>query len=84
LELEAVVPASGNLWLAGQQLWLGPGFAGRSIAIWVDVTSVHLSIDGQHLKTVPSRLSALDLAKLAARGARAASSPPPCSCSPRA
>ncbi len=77
LELERVVPASGNLWLAGQQLWLGPGLAGRSIGIWVDVTSVHLSIDGHHLKTVPSRLSPLDLAKLAIAGARPASSPAP-------
>lgn len=77
LELERVVPASGNLWLAGQQLWLGPGFAGRPIGIWVDTTSMHLSVDGQHLKTVPSRLSALDLAKLAASGAQAAVNQPP-------
>ena len=24
VELDRVVPPSGNLWLAGQQIWLGP------------------------------------------------------------
>jgi hypothetical protein len=37
---------------------------------------VHLSIDGWRIKTVPSRLSAVDLARLRNAGARPAGPPP--------
>jgi hypothetical protein len=33
---------------------------------------VHLSLDGQHLKTLPSQLTSIDLTKLRAQGARPA------------
>src|SRR3954466_9091674 len=39
-------------------------------------STAHLAVAGQHLKTVPSRLSAVDLARLRADGARPAGPPP--------
>jgi hypothetical protein len=44
--------------------------------LWIDTTTVHLSIDGQHLTTLPSRLTSIDLARLRAQGARPAGPPP--------
>jgi hypothetical protein len=46
LEPDRVVPPSGNLWIGGQQVWLGPALAGRTITIWVDETSLHVLLDG--------------------------------------
>jgi transposase InsO family protein len=66
VEVKRVVPASGNLCLAGQQIWLGPALAGRVVTIWVDQTSLHVSLDTVRLKTLPSRLSSTDLARLTA------------------
>ena len=34
VELDRVVPPSGNLWLAGQQIWLGPAMTGRTVRLW--------------------------------------------------
>ena len=45
--------------------------------MWIDTTTVHLSLDGQHLKTLPSRLTSLELARLRAHGARPPGPPPP-------
>jgi hypothetical protein len=56
LEVDRAVPPSGNLQLGGQQVWLGPALAGRTITIWVDETSLHVLLDGARLKTLPSRL----------------------------
>jgi len=44
------VPPSGNLWTGGQQIWLGPALAGRTVTIWVDETSLHVLLDGTRLK----------------------------------
>jgi transposase InsO family protein len=55
VELERVVPASGNMAVGRQQFWFGPHRAGEVISFWIDSTTVHLSSNGQHLKTVPSR-----------------------------
>ncbi len=33
IEADRVVPPSGNLWIGGQQIWLGPALAGRTITI---------------------------------------------------
>jgi hypothetical protein len=71
-----VVPPSGNLWIGGQQVWLGPALAGRTITLWVDETSLHVLLDGTRLKTLPSRLGVTELARLAADGARPAGPPP--------
>ncbi|HEX3715642.1 MAG TPA: integrase core domain-containing protein [Trebonia sp.] len=76
LEAERVVPPSGNLQIGGQQVWLGPALAGRSVTIWVDETSLHVLLDGTRLKTLPSRLGISELARLAADGARPAGPSP--------
>jgi transposase InsO family protein len=76
LQLERVVPASGNLWVAGQQVWLGPALTGRTITIWVDQTSLHVLLDGTRVKTVSSRLGVTELVRLARDGARPAGPSP--------
>ena len=76
VELDRVVPPSGNMWVAGQQIWLGPALAGRMVRLWVGLDGVHVLIDGFRVKTLPSRLDIADLARLAAAGARPAGPPP--------
>jgi hypothetical protein len=75
VELERVVPPSGNLWIAGQ-VWLGPAMTGRTVRIWAGLAQVHVLLDGHRIKTLPSRLDARDLARLTAAGAQPAGSPP--------
>ena len=76
VEIDRIVPVSGNLGVCGQQFWLGPARAGRKLTLWIDTTTVHLSLAGQHLKTLPSRLTTIDLDRLRAQGARPAGPPP--------
>ena len=76
VELDRVVPPSGNLWVAGQQIWLGPALAGRTVRLWAGLDRVHVLLDGYRVKTLPSRLDARDLGRLAASGARPARPPP--------
>jgi len=76
VELDRVVPPSGNLWVAGQQIWLGPAMTGRTVRIWAGTRQVHVLADGYRIKTLPSRLDASDLARLAASGAEPAGPPP--------
>ena len=76
LEADRVVPPSGNLWIGGQQVWLGPALAGKKVTIWVDETSLHVLLDGARVKTLPSRLGIIELARLAAAGARPAGPSP--------
>jgi len=59
-----------------QQFWLGTSRTGQTVRFWIDTTTAHLSIDGWRIKTVPSRLSAADLARLRQNGARPAGPPP--------
>jgi hypothetical protein len=59
-----------------QQFWLGPARAGQTVTLWIDTTTAHLSIGGWRIKTVPSRLSEVDLARLRQADARPAGSPP--------
>ena len=59
-----------------QQFWLGPARAGQQVTFWIDTSTVHLSTGGWRIKTVPSRLSAADLARLRLSGARPAGPPP--------
>jgi hypothetical protein len=35
VELDRVVPPSGNIWVAGQQIWLGPAMIGRTVRVWL-------------------------------------------------
>src|SRR5205823_3394552 len=76
IEIDRVIPASGNMTIGPQQFWLRPERAGQTVTVWIDTTTCHLSIDGWRVKTVPSRLSAPDLARLRASGARPAGAPP--------
>lgn len=72
VEVDRVVPSSGNLWIGGQQIWLGLALSGRQVTLWADAMSLHVLLDGTRIKTVPSRLGASELARLAASGARPA------------
>lgn len=76
VELERAVPPSGNLGVGGQQFWLGPHRAGEILTFWIDSTTVHISSNRTFLKTVPSRLSDLDVSRLKRAGARPAGPPP--------
>lgn len=82
IEVTRIVPASGNLTVAGQQFWLGPLHAGREVTLWADASVVHLMLAGVRLKSVPSRLSQAQLHQLLAAGARPAG-PAPISAAPR-
>ena len=76
IDLERPVPAAGNMWLGGQQIWLGTARAGEVVRFWVDCDWIHLSIAGRQVKSVRSQLTVADLDKLVARGAVAAGPPP--------
>ena len=69
VELDRVVPASGNMVLAGKQFWLGPARSGQTVHFWVSVDLIHLLIGGTRVKTVRSHLTVTDLAQLVAHGA---------------
>ena len=72
VELDRLVPSSGNLWIAGQQVWPGPAMTGRTVRLWAGFKQVHVLPGGHRIKTLPSRLDARDLARLAAAGAQPA------------
>jgi transposase InsO family protein len=76
VQVDRVVPASGNLWIGGQQVWLGPALSGRHVTLWADTISLHVLLDGTRIKTLPSRLGVTELARLAAHGARPAGPSP--------
>jgi transposase InsO family protein len=76
VEFERVVPASGNLAVAGKQFWLGPDRAGITVTFWADHDVIHLLVAGARIKTVRSHLSTTDLQHLAATGGRPAGPPP--------
>jgi hypothetical protein len=76
VEFERIVPASGNLQVAGKQFWLGPASAGLTVTFWADTQVIHLLIAQTRIKSVRSHLSVADLTQLAARGGRAAGPSP--------
>jgi hypothetical protein len=76
VEVDRVVPASGNMSLEGKQFWLGPARAGITVTFWADCDVIHLTAGGARLKSVRSHLTTADLARLAATGGRAAGPPP--------
>ncbi|MFF2432587.1 IS481 family transposase [Streptomyces mirabilis] len=76
VEFERVVPASGNLQVAGKQFWLGPTRSGLTVTFWADTSVIHLLIAGSRIKSVRSHLSVADLRRLAARGGRVAGPAP--------
>src|SRR5688572_11574770 len=44
VEFDRVVPASGNLGVAGRQFWLGPAKAGVVVTFWANTDVIHLLI----------------------------------------
>ncbi|WP_443041322.1 IS481 family transposase [Streptomyces sp. B21-108] len=76
VEFDRVVPASGNLQVAGKQFWLGPARSGLTVTFWADTSVIHLLIAGTRIKSVRSHLSVADLGRLAVRGGRAAGPAP--------
>src|SRR3954447_10182887 len=76
IELERTVSPSGNVKVGPQQFWVGPAHAGRRLGFWMDTTTVHLSLDGVHLKSLPSRQTTVSLPRLRSAGARPAGPPP--------
>jgi transposase InsO family protein len=76
VEVDRVVPPSGNMWLEGRQFWLGPSRAGITVTFWADCDVIHLLAGGARLKSVRSHLTTADLAHLAANGGRPAGPPP--------
>jgi transposase InsO family protein len=76
LELDLIMPACGNLGLAGRQLWLGRRYAGAHVRLWIDHQVIHLSADGQPLKTVASQFTRADLPRLVQLGAHPAGPTP--------
>ncbi len=77
VELDRVVPSSGNLAVGRQQFWFGPRLAGQTVSLWMDSTTVHTSLGGVRVKTVPSRLNTADLARLRATAGSRPAGPPP-------
>jgi transposase InsO family protein len=75
-EVDRIVPAPGNLTIGPQQFWLGIARAGQQVTFWIDTATCHLSIGGWRIKTVPSRLSSADLARLRRTDGRSAGPPP--------
>jgi len=76
IEIDRVVPPSGNMWIAGQQIWMGPARAGLVVTFWADTDVIHILIGGARLKTLRSHLSTADLDRLRASGGRPAGPSP--------
>jgi hypothetical protein len=78
VEFDTVILASGvlNVIASVQRIKMGIARAGQSAHVWVDEFSVHISIDGQLVKTAASNLNADDLTVLRLRGARLAGPAP--------
>ena len=76
VEFDRVVPASGNMQVAGKQFWLGPARSGVTVTFWASTDVIHLTIAGARVKSLRSHLSTADLAALAANGGRPAGPPP--------
>ena len=77
VELDAQVPACGNLGVAGRQVWLGRRLAGRTVQVRLDGATMHLSLDGRLLKTLPCRLRPQDLRQGRLQSVRPPAGPAP-------
>jgi hypothetical protein len=80
VEVDRVVPASGNMFAAGRQIWLGKPLAGQQVTLRLNHSTLHVFHDGQLIKTHPVTLADKDLTRLRSAGAKPArpSRPPPC------
>jgi transposase InsO family protein len=77
VEIDRIVPTSGNLFAARRQVWLGTALAGQKVTLRLDHTSLHVFHHGQLIKTHPATLTNRDLARLRAAGGRPGPHPPP-------
>ena len=78
VEFEVRVPPSGEITVrSARQAISMQAVTGRVVTVWADLRSIHVLLDGQVVRTVPSRLRPEDLRHLSMRGARPASLPPP-------
>lgn len=72
IEMEARVPPSGVVVVAGlQQLCVGKNYAGLTVTLWIHLSSIHILLAEDVIKTVPSRVTTADLERLSQRGDRA-------------
>jgi transposase InsO family protein len=78
VEFEVRVPPSGEVKIRSgrQSVAVHKSLAGRTLSVWADLRSIHVSLDGEVLRTVRSRLVPEDLTHLAMRGARPAGPEP--------
>ena len=78
VQFDTVISASGQLNVipSVQRVRMGAQHAGKRAHVWADELSIHISIDQQVIKTVPSNLHADDLHNLRMRGAHPAGPPP--------
>jgi hypothetical protein len=72
VEIDRIVPASGNMFAAGRQIWLGKPLAGQQVTLRIDRTSLHVLHAGELFKTHPVTLQDKDLARLRAAGGKPA------------
>ena len=71
IEIDTRVPPSGVVVITGlQQLWIGKNYAGLTVTLWIDLTSIHILLAEEVIKTVPSRVTTADLERLSLRGVR--------------
>ncbi|MGC7103153.1 IS481 family transposase [Amycolatopsis lurida] len=77
VEFEARIPPSGEIALGAvkQKISLR-SLTGRTVTVWADLRSIHITLDEHLVRTVSSRLLPDDLRYLAMRGARLAGPPP--------
>jgi hypothetical protein len=57
VELDQVVPPSGNMWQAGRQFRLGAARTGLIVWVWASTDVIHLSIAGVRVTSVAWHLS---------------------------
>jgi transposase InsO family protein len=72
VEIDRVVPASGNMSAAGRQIWLGKPLAGQKVTLRLDHSTMHVFHDGQLIRTRPVTLNDAALARLRAAGGKPA------------
>ena len=78
VEFDTMISASGQLNIipSVQRIRLGAERAGLRARVWADEHTIHVLVDGERVKTVPSNLDAEHLHELRLRGARPAGPPP--------
>jgi transposase InsO family protein len=78
VEFYTVIAAGGMLSVLPrvQRIKMGPARGGQHAHVWADENSIHILINGELVKTVPSNLNADDLHELRMRGAQLAGPPP--------